>query len=241
MGAALDSRGMGFRIVGPEYQGLRERAKLWIPATYGEWWQAKLIYFQALVDETRNWPPALRADICDALLDAVKQQIRTPPCTELAFQVLSVLVHDRAMLPEKLNGFFWHWQEYEDDGKHPEIAKRLRSIERRYTRRDLSSRFQRYVLDVDWMEWDEDFRERNNKPKNRAKILVNALARRIARHPEKLSQILHLLAPPKTASALWHFGEQLAQNDGARALLPALTRLLWKQNTKSVCTATCQQ
>ena len=225
MGAALDSRGMGFRIVGPEYQGLRGRAKLWIPATYGEWWQAKLIYFKALVDETRNWPPALRADICDALLDAVKQQIRTPPCTELAFQVLSVLVVDSAMLPEKLNGFFWHWQEYKDDGKHPEIAKRLRSFERRYTRRDLASRFRRYVVDVDWMEWDEDFGERHNKAKNRAKILVNALARRIARHPEKLSQILHLLAPTKNAPALWHFGEQLAQNDGARALLPALTKI----------------
>ena len=78
------------------------------------------------------------------------------------------------MLPEKLNGFFWHWQEYEDDGKHPEIAKRLRSFERRYTRRDLASRFRRYVVDVDWMEWDEDFGERHNKAKNRAKIIVDA-------------------------------------------------------------------
>ena len=45
MGTALDNRNTGFRIVGPEYQGLKERAKLWIPATYGEWWQAKLLYF----------------------------------------------------------------------------------------------------------------------------------------------------------------------------------------------------
>lgn len=48
MGAALDSRGMGFRIVGPEHQGLKESAKLWIPSTYGEWWHAKHVYFQAL-------------------------------------------------------------------------------------------------------------------------------------------------------------------------------------------------
>lgn len=225
MDTALDSRGMGFRIVGPEYQGLRERAKLWIPATYGEWWQAQLIYFQSLVDETRNWPPSLRAEVCQALMEAVKQQIRTPPCTELAFQVLSVLVDDGAMQPGKLNSFFRHWRDYEDDGKHPEIAKRLRDIERRYTRRNLASRFQRYVVDVDWSEWDEDFREQRNKPKNRAKILVNALAHRIALHPEKLSQIQHLLSPEKHTPALWHFGEQLAQNDGGRALLPTLTLL----------------
>jgi hypothetical protein len=225
MDAALDSHGMGFRIVGPEYQGLRERAKLWIPATYGEWWQAKLIYFQALVDETRNWPPSLRTEVCQTLMEAVEQQIKTPPCTELAFQVLSILVDDSAMPPEKVNRFFWHWQEYESDDKHLEIAKRLRSFQRRYTRRDLASRFQRYVSDVDWLEWDEDFRERHNKPKNRAKILVKALARRIARHPEQLSQIQHLLAPEGSVPALWHFGEQVALNDGARKLLPTLTRL----------------
>jgi hypothetical protein len=225
MSAALDSRGMGIRIVGPEYQGLRERAKLWIPATYGDLWQAKSTYFQALVDETQNWPSSLRAEVCQALLEAVEQQIKTPPCTELAFQVLSVLVDDSAMPPSKLNGFFWHCQAYEDDGQHPEIAKRLRSFERRYTRRDLASRFQRYVIDVDWMEWDEDFRERHNKPKNRAKILVNALARRIGQHPEMLSQIQHLLSPAKNTPALWHFGEQVALNDGTRALLHPLSHL----------------
>lgn len=225
MDVALDSRGLGFRIVGPEYQGLRERAKLWIPKTYGEWWQAYLLYFQALVDETKSWPPSLRVDVCQALLEAVKQQIRTPPCTELAFQVLSVLVDDCAMQPGKLNGFFWHWREYEDDGKHSEIAKRLRDIERRYTRRDLVSRFRRYVIDVDGFEWDDDFRERHNKPKNRAKILVNALTRRIALNPEKFLQIQHLLSPREHTPALWHFGEQLAQNDEGRTLLPILTRL----------------
>ena len=116
MGAALDSHGMGFRIVGPEYQGLKGRAKLWIPSTYGEWWHAKHVYFQTLVDETRDWPPSLRPEVCQALLEAVEQQITTPPCTELAFQVLSVLTEDSAMPPEKLNHFFWHWQEKGNKG-----------------------------------------------------------------------------------------------------------------------------
>lgn len=228
MGAALDSLGMVFRIVGPEYQGLRERAKFWIPETYDEWWHAKLTYFQALVDETGNWPSSLRAEACEALMEAVKQQIKTPPCTELAFQVLSILVEDNAMRPEKLNKFFWHWREREENGKHPEISRRLRNIERRYTRRDLVSRFRRYVIDIDWMEWDEDFRNRKNKPKNRAKILVNALAHRIAQHPEKFTQIQHLLAPEKNSPALWHFGEQVAKDDAERVLLPVLIRLTLK-------------
>ncbi|MDH5544184.1 MAG: hypothetical protein OEZ43_01250 [Gammaproteobacteria bacterium] len=222
--AALDTRG-GFRTVGPEYQGLKERAKLWIPETYGEWWQAYFTYFQALVNETKNWPSRLRRDVCNTLFYAVEEQIRTPPCTELAFQVMNSLVKESAMLPEKLNKFFWNWRAYKDDDNHPEITKRLQLIERQFTRRDLVSRFNRYVIDVDWMEWDEDFRDRHNKPKNRSKLLVSALAKRIVRYPEKLSEIRHLLAPEKGVPALWFFGEKLEQYDADRCLLPELIKI----------------
>ena len=227
MGAALDSHGLGWRTVGPEYQGLKERAKLWRPVTYGEWWNAKFIYFQALVNETRTWPAPLKDEVRQALLEAVKHQIRTPPCTELAFQVLVDLVDDRDMSAEHLNGFFSHWNRYEDNenGKHPEVTRRIRYIERRYTCRDLASMFQRYVINVDWMEWDEDFRERHNKPRNRAKILVKALACRIARNPDMFGQVGHLLAPTGNSPALWYFGEQLALNDLSRTLLPVISVL----------------
>lgn len=223
--AALNIHGPSMRIVGPEYQGLRERAKLWIPATYSDWWQAHLTYFRTLIDETQSWPPELRTEVCQALLNAVEQQICTPPCTELAFHVLDGLVNDTAMPPENLNYFFSHWQLYESEDKHPEITKRLRDIERRYTKRDLASRFQRYVIDVDWQEWDEEFRQRHNKPKNRAKALVTTLAHRIARHPGQLSEIRHLLAPKGNAPGLWNFGAQLASFDPSRTLLPTLIQI----------------
>jgi len=219
---SLDTRGMGFRIVGPEYQGLKERAKLWVPDTYGDLWQAHFLYFQTLVNETKNWPCHLRPDVCNALLFAVEHQIRTPPCTELAFHVLNTLVNDRGMQPEKLNSFFWRWRKYKNDGKHPEIIKRLQILERYYTRRDLVSRFNRYVLDVDWLEWEEERREHTIKTRTRTRLLVKALARRIARTPEKLNEICHLLTPRKSAQGLWLFGEHLAQNDVDRILLPQL-------------------
>lgn len=225
MESALDSRGLGFRVVGPEYQGLRERAKLWRPVTYNDWWQPKLTYFQALVNETQDWPSALRAEVCQTLLNAVEQQIYTPPCTELAFKVLNVLIGDEAMLPERLNGFFSHWQTYENDGKHPKIAKRLRDIERHYTRQDLASRFQRYVIDVSWEEWDQDRLQRAERPKSRAKMLVTALAHRIARHPEKLDEIRDLIAPAKNALGLSHFGAQLAAAEIPKAFLSPLVQV----------------
>lgn len=225
LGAALDTRGMGFRTVGPEYQGLQERAKLWIPATYGDWWQAHLLYFQTLIDETANWPAALRPQACSALLEAVDHLIRTPPCTELALHTLERLASDSAMAPSQLNKFFWHVQEYRENALPREVAVRIRRLARRYARRDLTSRFQRYVLDVDWLEWEDEYRDRRDKPPSHAKSLVTALARRIAAHPHRLSEISHLLAPGSHSPALWHFGEQMAAVDKERALLPSLTSI----------------
>lgn len=223
--SALDSRGIGFRVVGPEYQGLLERAKLWIPATHGDWWQALFLYFRTLIDETASWPLALRPQVCSALLEAVENQIRTPPCTEQAFKVLEQLTSDSAMAPSNLNRFFGHSQEYFEDPRHGELAVRLRRLARQYARRNLASRFRRYVLDVDSLEWDEEYLDQHDKPPSHAKSLVTALARRIASSPDSLNEISHLLAPDGYTPALWHFGEQLAASDVAETLLPLLTSI----------------
>ncbi|WP_146180895.1 ATP-binding protein [Limnohabitans sp. 2KL-17] len=221
--STLDTRGMGFRTVGPEYQGLQERAKLWIPSTYGEWRQAHLLYFQTLINESSAWPAALRPQVCSALLKAVEHQIRTPPCTELALQVLEKLASDSAMIPSQLNKFFWHWTEYCEDEQHGEIGIRIKRLARRYTRQDLTSRFQRYVLDVDRLEWEEEYRDRRDRPASHAKALVAALAQRIAAKPHRLSEISHLLTISSHGPALLYFGEQLAASDVQRVLFPLLT------------------
>ncbi len=225
LGSALDTRGVGFRTVGPEYQGLQERAKLWIPATYGDWWQAHFLYFKTLIDETATWSPALRPQVCSALLNAVDNQISIPPCTELALEILEKLTSDSAMSPSELNKFFWTWREYREGGLPHEVAVRIRRLARRYARRDLTSRFQRYVLDVDWLEWEQDIRDRRDKPPSHAKTLVTALARRVAAHPHLLNEISHLLAPESQTPALWHFGEQMGAIDKERTLLPLLTSI----------------
>lgn len=222
MAAALDTSGMGMRIIGPEYQGMKERAKLWIPKTYGEWWDAHHTYFQALIKETNTWPEHLRPKVCSALLDAVRGIIKIPPCTEPALATLEMLAHDPHMNPSKINKLFSDWGEYHDEEGAEEITKRIDAISRAYVRRDIRSRFQRYVIDIDWLTWDEERRERRGKPKNHAKALVNALAKRVIRQRELFDAILPMFTPQGTAPALWHFGQELAKNDTGRELLPRL-------------------
>ena len=226
MRAALDTSGMGSRIIGPEYQGLKAPANLWKPQTYGEWWDAQRKYFQVLIDETHSWPENLRKEVCEALLNAVEQQVMLPPCTEIAFQILETLILEPSLDPSKLNRFFSHWLERHTDEQHAAITHRLTRVSRTYSRRDSRSRFQRYVVDITWLEWDEDFREKHGKTKNRAKQLVTALAKRINKQPKFFDEIKSLLTPKQTSSpALWYFGEQLANYDQSHAFLQQLIEL----------------
>lgn len=231
--SSLNTQGMAYRIVGPEYQGLKERAKLWIPETYGDWRQTQLAYFETLVKETDDWPPHLRPEVCNTLLNAVDQQILTPQCTELAFQVLDGLINDQSMAPEKLINFFRQWREYRDKGQHPEVTRRLRILNRRYTRRDLITRFNRYVLYVDWLDWDDDYRMQRGRPRTRAKSLVKALARRIALSLDRFSEVSHLINSEKGGESLFLFGEQIALNDPSRSFLPQITELVLKTNQRA--------
>lgn len=155
-------------------------------------------------------------------------------CTNLAFEILEKLLNDQEFSASKLNDFFWNWQEYRDTEDHEEIVKKLRSMQRRYVSRSLASRFQRYVVDLEYLEWDDDLREQHMKRRSRCKALVNGIATRIARHPEKFDEVQHLLAPQSSAPALWHFAEQLAIHDVNRVFLPKLV-LLALETKHQVC------
>ena len=216
--AALDTRGFGYRIVGPEFQGLKPRAKLWIPKTYGDWWDAQHLYFKTLIEETARWPDYSRPKVCSALLSSIEQQIKIKPCTQLAFDVLGALVSDPCMEPSELNKFFANWPEYHHQPEIQDITNRIVAMGRTYARQSVATRFQRYVVDVDWLTWDEDIRERRGKRNNRAKPLVNALAKRLVTRIELFDSILPILSPAKDTPALWHFGEQLACRDVNRKL-----------------------
>lgn len=216
--AALDTHGRGYRIIGPEFQGLKPRAKLWIPKTYGDWWDAQYLYFKTLVDETALWPDHFNPKVCSALLSAIQQQIKVKPCTQLAFDMLGTLIRDPNMKSSELNKFFTDWPEYHDQPEIKDITNRIVSMGRTYTKQSVTNRFQRYVVDVDWLTWDEDIRERRGKRNNHAKPLVSALAKRVATRIELFESLLPCLSPQKESPALWHFGEQLASNDPKRSL-----------------------
>ncbi len=222
--SALQTSGMHFRMIGPEHQGIKERAVLWCPQTYGEWRSEYLRYWNCLVNETRKWSDILRREANSVIIKSAGEQLRIPSHGESVFTELDQIATDPATDIQQLNHFFiqrFYWHRDEDNlSDH----FRLRRLEGRLTRHNLESRFQRYVQDTTWDEW-EDYRVEDELRKHtRPKKLVRTLAERVARNDEAFEGLLpKLVISSAETGALFAFGQALGNADKEnKRLLPLL-------------------
>ncbi|MBX9636787.1 MAG: hypothetical protein K2Q45_04475 [Nitrosomonas sp.] len=222
--SALHTSGMRFRMIGPEHQGIKERAVLWCPETYGEWSAEYLCYWGCLVNKISEWNDILRREANSAIIESAGEQLRIPSHRESVFTVLEQIANDPTTDIQRLNHFFiqrFYWRRDEDNlFDH----FRLRRLEGHLTRRNLESRFQRYVLDTTWDEW-QDYRVEDELRKHtRPKRLVRALAKRVARNDEAFDCLLpKLVSSSANTGALFSFGQALCNADKEnKRLLPLL-------------------
>ena len=223
--SALQTSGGGFRIVGPEHQGIKERASLWRPKTYDEWWAEFRLYWDCLVSETRCWNDVLRKEANSTILAAAGEQLRIASHREAVLSLIEQIADEPVTDRRQLNHLFirrLHGHREEDDLS---VRFRLRSLEGHLTRRNLESRFQRYVLDTTWNEWEDYSVEGELREHIRPKRLVRALAERVARSDEEFECLLPKLIMGSTeTAALFSFGETLCAADkDYKRLLPLLT------------------
>ena len=222
--AALNTSGSGYRIIGPEHQGIKERAALWCPKTYGEWWSEYKLFWECLIDETRGWNDALRKEANSTILTASGEQLRIHSHRDAVLSIIEQIADDPVTDIRQLNHFFIErrrWYRDEDDSS---VRYRLRRLEGRITRRNLELRFQRYVLDTNWSEWEDYSVEGELREHTRPKRLVRALAGRVARSDEAFEHLLPmLLSGSSETAALYAFGSDMcaADKDNKR-LLPLL-------------------
>lgn len=219
--SALQASGLGFRWVGPEYQGIRERAALWRPQTHGEWLAAYRAYWDCLINETRGWPDALRREANSTIIDCAAEQLRIHAHREEVLSRLEQIADDPATDLRRLNHFFIQRARWHRDEEDQSVHFRLRRLEGRLTRRSLESRFQRYVLDTTWDEWEDYSLEGELREHTRPKKLVRALAARVAGSDEDFACLLPKLVGGTTeTAALFAFGQSLcaADKDNQRLL-----------------------
>lgn len=222
--SGLKTSGMRFRMIDPEYQGIKEKAALWYPQTYEEWSTEFQRYWDCLISETRNWNNALRKDANSAIIESVTEQLRIPPHREAVLSVLEQVADDPATDIQQLNHFFIQRLRWHRDEDNLSDHFRLRRLEGHLTRRDLASRFQRYVLDTTWDEWQDYRIEDGLREQTRPKRLVRALAVRVARNDEAFECLLpKLVSSSAKTGALFAFGQALCDTDKKnKRLLPLL-------------------
>ena len=223
--SALQTSGMGFRIVGPEHQGIKERAVLWCSQTYGEWWSKYLRYWDCLVNETRDWGDILRREANSAVIESAGEQLRISSHRKTVLPVLEQIADDAATDIQQLNHFFIQRLRWHRDEEDSFVHFRLRRLEGRLTRRSLASRLQRYVLDTTWDEWEDYSVEDGLRELTRPKRLVRVLAERVARNEDAFECLLPKLVSSSTkTAALFVFGQALCNADKEnKRLIPLLS------------------
>ncbi len=223
--SALNTSGNRFRMIGPEHQGIKERAALWYPQTYDEWWAEYQRYWECLISETRGWNDALRKEANSTIIKVAGEQMRIPSHREAVLSMLEQVADDPATDLRRLNHFFIQCQRWHRDEDDLTVRFRLRRLEGRLTRRSLGSRFQRYVLDTRWDEWEDYSVEGELREHTRPKRLVRALAARVANNDGIFERLLPKLVSGVTeTAALFSFGQAMcAADEVGQRLLPLLT------------------
>ncbi|MFH1019332.1 MAG: hypothetical protein V1782_01790 [Pseudomonadota bacterium] len=225
--SALRTHG-GSRTVGPEYQGLKERANLWKPKTYGEWFEGYRIYWECLIGETSHWPDEIRGEANSAILEAAEEQLRAKPQVEAVLTVIEQLAEDPATDRQTLNRFIISRLGRFRDKEDQNTYHRLRLLNGKLARKSLESRFQRYVLDTTWDEWGDFESEPENREHARPRKLLRALAGRVARNDQAFERLLVPIVSSKTdTGVLFAFGEEIcADDEDYRRLQPLLANWL---------------
>lgn len=172
--AASSTHG-GFRIVGAEHQGLKQRASLWVPTTYGEWSSEYRAAWELLVTVTRDWPAGLRQEANVAILDSAREQLRVPSKVGIVLTDTERIAADPATDARAFTAFLIHQLYWLRDDGDRLLHFRLRRLDGRLTRRDIVSRFRRYVLDTTWEEWKDSAIDED--PENRAAMIAHCTPR----------------------------------------------------------------
>ena len=93
---ALSTHG-GYRIVGPEHQGLRKTIDFWVPRTYGELWDGHRQIWQMLAERLNTCQDDERTALVRTMISSAGSALHIPPLTSLVLQTLESLVDDASL------------------------------------------------------------------------------------------------------------------------------------------------
>ncbi len=207
----------GGRIVGPEHQGLRREASLWMPKTYGDWYDAYRRVWRLVEKAVGQSETSERSEWAKVLLGSFTALIQCEWIRDECLETLERLAQ-APTLGDLVVGEIVQTLHYHDDRLPSEVADRLRSIHDRVVEQSFRSRLRRYV----GMHFWEDESDRGER-KEDLKHKIDALATYAVRHRKELQDKLGWLMAE--AQNPVPFGEAVSRYDPDQTILPEIIRL----------------
>lgn len=206
----------GFRIIGPEHQGLRPPAKLWRPKTYGELFDSYRAVWNLLFKVSRSWPNNERASANDILIDTARGLVRYELIANDILATIEVLIDDLATRMPSMISFIVNLQRHHEVIK-TETLERIKQLDIKIAGSSLEKQIDRYVINS---SWDEE-REAGIPEEQSLERRITGLAERALNERVDFLPLLEKLTLTD-GFKLYQFAFEIGKRDPNRELLQPL-------------------
>jgi hypothetical protein len=211
--SALSTYG-GFRVIGAEYQGLRPVAKLWMPKTYDEIFDAYRSVWNLLLEVSRSWPQDERSSGNSVLVSAANGLVQIGNLASEILNTIENLIDDPATDLRSVVSFIVDTLRFRSGNFSEETLEKINQLDAKLSGITLEQQINRYVLNSTWSEErDEEIPEDQSIERR-----IMDIAERANNEFEDFIPLIHKLTHTE-GHKLYQFGLEIGRKDNARKFL----------------------
>ncbi|NQV23720.1 MAG: helix-turn-helix domain-containing protein, partial [Rhodopirellula sp.] len=214
--SALETRPAG-RTVGAEHQGLRPTIPFWMPATYGELWDAYQDVWNLLIERLDVWVGEDRRALISEIIKASWSMLHIPPLTKSAVATIRAIALDNDTDVTAIIDLTRRQLRHRNSDLPEETKTELLSICELLNGHDFPSRLRRFVKYVSF----EDYHDDDDNDSRLVNDQLDELAKSVAENPPLIIPELGWLVREESSPA-YCFAIRLGKGDTNRKMLPSI-------------------
>ncbi len=204
----------GFRIVGSEYQGLRQTLSPWMPKTWDEYKDAYQIIWKLLTDASRKWSIDDRAKANSNLTDSARYLLDFDWMREPILRTLNELADDEATNISNFLDTLTHLIRFKSQELPSDLIASLKAIDARITGTTFSSHIRRWIH----LSGYNDHFDENGRNEDTYNQRIKNLASEAVLNSDLVKKELPNLIT-EVNRVVFQFGKDIGECDSEKSLL----------------------
>lgn len=207
----------GFRVIGAEYQGLRETFPAWSPKSNDEFQTAYIYAWETLDNARQTFDREKRSIINSILIDSARYLLYFEWMRNTIFKTLNKLILDEATELNLLVEMIFSTCKYRAVKLPKEVINELKKIDEQITGSKLTSRLKRFIL------YSGHYNCFDETGKNKEKLysIIRKIAKECNVNTKEFLKSISLLVK-NSNSAVFNFGYELSKIDKKLRFLPII-------------------